>query len=541
MLLYIGNNRENLMNKLTKIVLAILGTVSLILPTTSPANAFIFGANDTDQSICANIGSGYDGFSSDGGNHNYQSNNTVYSVVGTGSAGWPSYWTSNGLLGATNWHCRYDNGALQESGTSPTMQIPLGAPLRIEKQDLQIVENSNTFAKELVSVEWDFDGNNVYEKQDTGPWLTSTNTATCISGCLGSSWTTKKTKSTLFIGETSFLSVGSKQVNLKLTYSDSTTQSASGNFNVVADSATAAIKRTFSSGLIQIAPVLTGETTYFDARGSVAAGGAFSKYEWDLDGDGSFETESGAFVSTSYSTIGTRNVSVRVTSRGGVIDTETIAVEVRKVAPATRPSISINAGNPYTNTKNVVLDISWPNYATSMEVSNDGGFPASQTKSFSVGDKIEWALDDSIYGLYTKVVYVRFDGGSLRIDDKVYSDDVVLDTTAPKLNSASSAKGSGAVDASMVSGISSLTNSDIRLAKKAKSTTKVVRIKTKAKDERSGLGKVQVALSASGASAVTVPYKTQIKVTVPKSSKKIWVRVSDGAGNWSKWKVLKAK
>ena len=138
-------------------------------------------------------------------------------------------------------------------------------------------------------------------------------------------------------------------------------------------------------------------------------------------------------------------------------------------------------------------------------------------------------------------MYVRFDGGNLRIDDKVYSDDVVLDTTAPKLNSASSAKGSGAVDASMVSGISSFTNSDIRLAKKAKSTTKVVRIKTKAKDERSGLGKVQVALSASGASAVTVPYKTQIKVTVPKSAKKVWVRVSDGAGNWSKWKVLKAK
>jgi hypothetical protein len=93
----------------------------------------------------------------------------------------------------------------------------------------------------------------------------------------------------------------------------------------------------------------------------------------------------------------------------------------------------------------------------------------------------------------------------------------------------------------MVSGISSFVNSDIRLAKKAKSTTKVVRIKTKAKDERSGLGKVQVALSASGKSAVTVPYKTQIKVTVPKSAKKVWVRVADGAGNWSKWKVLKAK
>jgi hypothetical protein len=93
----------------------------------------------------------------------------------------------------------------------------------------------------------------------------------------------------------------------------------------------------------------------------------------------------------------------------------------------------------------------------------------------------------------------------------------------------------------MVSGISRLVDSDIRLAKKAKTPTKIVRIKTKAKDERSGLGKVQVALSASGKSAVSVNYKTQVKIIVPKSAKKVWVRVADGAGNWSKWKVLKTK
>ena len=427
-----------------------------------------------------------------------------------------------------------------ESGSNPTMTIPVGAPLVIEKQDIQLADNGAPFSKEVSQIDWDFNGDGGYEYNDVGPWKTAIGTSTTFY-TNGSPSTTRSTKSTLFSGTTTFLSVGSKTVNLIVKYSDGSQETASGTFNVIADSATASLKRTFSNGLIQIMPVLTGDLTYFDARDSVATGGAFSKYEWDLDGDGTFETESGAVVSSTYNTIGTRNISVKVTSRGGVTDTETISVEVRKSAPATRSSVSVNAGNPYTNTKNVVLDISWPNYATTMEISNDGGFPASQTKSFSVGDKIEWALDDSIYGLYTKVVYVRFDGGNLRIDDKVYSDDVVLDTTAPKLNSASSAKGSGAVDASMVSGISSFTNSDIRLAKKAKSTTKVVRIKTKAKDERSGLGKVQVALSASGASAVTVPYKTQIKVTVPKSAKKVWVRVSDGAGNWSKWKVLKAK
>jgi hypothetical protein len=372
-------------------------------------------------------------------------------------------------------------------------------------------------SKIMTKAEWDYDGDGTYEVADTGPWPTfSRGDIRWVS----------------FQGNLKFSSPGNRTVNLKITHADGSVDTNSGTFTAVADVPTARI-------VSPVSIAFTGAATELSASGTTTLGG-ISNYDWDTNGDGSYETSGGVTKSISWDTVGSKSVGVRVTSRDGHTSTASVVVEVRKTTPGSRPSISINSGNPYTNSKEVSLGIVWPAYATTMDISNDGGFPSSQTQTVAVGENISWALDDSIYGLYTKVVYVRFNGSGVDVN-KVYSDDVVLDTTAPKLSSASSAKGSGAVDASMVSGISSFVNSDIRLAKKAKSTTKVVRIKTKAKDERSGLGKVQVALSASGNSAVTVPYKTQIKVTVPKSAKKVWVRVADGAGNWSKWKVLKAK
>jgi hypothetical protein len=288
--------------------------------------------------------------------------------------------------------------------------------------------------------------------------------------------------------------------------------------------------------------VVTGQSVTLSASTSGSSSGYLSKYEWDLNNDGVFEETSPdvATTITKFDAAGTYPVSARVTSLWGQVDEEKVNLIVYKNPSSGEPGVSINDGLPFTNSKSVTLDIVWPKFATELRISNDGGFASSRTITKSLDSKVSWELDDSIYGLYTKNVYLRFSGSKIDAT-KTYMDDIVLDTTAPKLNSASSAKGSGAVDASMVSGISRLVDSDIRLAKKAKTPTKIVRIKTKAKDERSGLGKVQVALSASGKSAVSVNYKTQVKIIVPKSAKKVWVRVADGAGNWSKWKVLKTK
>jgi PKD repeat protein len=62
-------------------------------------------------------------------------------------------------------------------------------------------------------------------------------------------------------------------------------------------------------------PANIGQSVTFDGSGSTSPNGAITKYEWDLDGNGSYETNSGSTptASASYSTPGTQNVGLRVT------------------------------------------------------------------------------------------------------------------------------------------------------------------------------------------------------------------------------------
>lgn len=87
-----------------------------------------------------------------------------------------------------------------------------------------------------------------------------------------------------------------------------------------------------SSGL-----VFPGQPVTFDASSSADADGTIAQYEWDLDGDGSFETSSGATptVSRAYESPGPVNVRLKVTDNTGASDEATLRLEVgtRPVAP----------------------------------------------------------------------------------------------------------------------------------------------------------------------------------------------------------------
>lgn len=63
----------------------------------------------------------------------------------------------------------------------------------------------------------------------------------------------------------------------------------------------------------------TGEPVTFDASGSTDLDGTIGRYEWDLDGNGSFETVTGARATASrtYASEGTRDVRVRATDEEG--------------------------------------------------------------------------------------------------------------------------------------------------------------------------------------------------------------------------------
>jgi YVTN family beta-propeller protein len=185
--------------------------------------------------------------------------------------------------------------------------------------------------------------------------------------------------------------------------------------------------------------------------------------------------------------------------------------------PSGEVGVSIKNGSAYINTKIVVLNLVWPEYATAVRISNDGGFAGSQTQTKDLAASIDWELDDSVKGIYTKVVYVRFNG--VADTTKTYSDDIILDTTAPTIESSSAAIASSSVE-----------------------------VLLKATDDITGVDKVEL---KNGSSTVTKDYAAnlsvpmkEIGITVSSASVRklgtssIEIRVSDKAGNWSAYKLL---
>ena len=78
----------------------------------------------------------------------------------------------------------------------------------------------------------------------------------------------------------------------------------------------------------------------FNAGASSDSDGSIVKYEWDLDGNGSYETNTGATATTraSYAAPGTVQVGLRVTDNSGKTGTKPVAVSVQGAAyPACDP------------------------------------------------------------------------------------------------------------------------------------------------------------------------------------------------------------
>ena len=186
--------------------------------------------------------------------------------------------------------------------------------------------------------------------------------------------------------------------------------------------------------------------------------------------------------------------------------------------PSGEAGISINDGMSYSNMKAVSISMVWPAYAKAVRISNDGGFAPGKTSTFLLAPTIEWTLDDSIKGIYTKVVYVRFSGVGIDTT-KTYSDDIILDTNPPVIESSSAAAVSGSIDLTL-----------------------------KATDDITGVDKVEI---VNGTTTVTKDYATKVSVPLADlllsvssmgvqklAATSIKVRVSDSAGNWSAYKAL---
>lgn len=91
-------------------------------------------------------------------------------------------------------------------------------------------------------------------------------------------------------------------------------------------------------------PVEVNATVSFSAAGSADLDGTITKYEWDLDGDGTYEVDSAttATTSRSYSTVGSRNARLRVTDNVGASTVSDTRAVVVTNAPTASFSLSAN-------------------------------------------------------------------------------------------------------------------------------------------------------------------------------------------------------
>jgi hypothetical protein len=261
-------------------------------------------------------------------------------------------------------------------------------------------------------------------------------------------------------------------------------------------------------------PALVGRTVTFDAAGSSDPSG-ISRYEWDLDGDGGFETDTGGSAATTrlYQAPASVTVTLRVTDGTGKQTTATQTLKITEPGgAASLLGISINSGAQYTNTPNVKLLVKPPASASSIVVSNDGGFLVPAT--FPVASSIDWKLDSSGPERLPKTVYARFMLGP--IISETYTDDIILDEIPPVVQKAALAPAAG------------------KAASAAKAKPYVVKLK--AKDSNSGVAKVQVTANKRKPGKL-LAYKTKVKLK--SAAKPKFVRAQDRAGNFSGWKKLR--
>ena len=266
-------------------------------------------------------------------------------------------------------------------------------------------------------------------------------------------------------------------------------------------------------------PVI-GQPAKIVAQASVPFGQVV-EYEFDLDGNGSFEQSGTSPEATvTFDSAALRNVTVRATSQLG--GKASASLTIRPVPPG-QVGISLNEGNYATNSESVEVETVWPDGATAVTLSNDGGFGAGGgTRSLELAGSLPWKMRDMGAERITRVVYARFDGSAN--PTQTYSDDIVLDKIVPKLEAAELLAAGAATSAK----------------------SKRFRVRLKGSQKRSGISIAQFSSKRSG--GVTVVLKSRKvrglrrlnkSVRVVANAQPRFVRVQSAAGSWSRWKKLK--
>jgi 6-phosphogluconolactonase (cycloisomerase 2 family) len=176
------------------------------------------------------------------------------------------------------------------------------------------------------------------------------------------------------------------------------------------------------------------------------------------------------------------------------------------------PEVLINGGEKYTNDPDVLLSLENSSRTDfQIQISNDGGFKKTETRSIDETNAYPWTLASSGPERLPKTVYVRLLGMS-PYGGSTFADSIVLDERAPVI-----------VFARVVSGSGQTRKAAAR------------KLSLRARDNLSGVAHVQVTRNRRRAGRWL---KFATSVAIPSGRGSLWVRVRDRAGNPSRWKAV---
>ncbi len=158
----------------------------------------------------------------------------------------------------------------------------------------------------IVRHEWDLDGNGSYETD------TAARKGTALS----------------------YATAGVRTIKLRVTDSQGHINETTRSLSVT--------NEPVASFTASPSPASTGRLVSFNGAASTDPDGTIAKYEWDLDGNGAYETDTGSTptASRSYASRGTLSVKLRVTDNLGVTSEATRSLQVNAPAqPPRKPSV----------------------------------------------------------------------------------------------------------------------------------------------------------------------------------------------------------
>jgi PKD repeat protein len=220
----------------------------------------------------------------------------------------------------------------------------------------------------IAKYEWDLDGNGTFE--------TNTGTTPTVSHA--------------------YSAAGTFETKLRVTDDKGATSVSTKNVTVTLVPPTASFTATPN-------PAETGTSVAFDASGSTDPDGTIAKYEWDLDGNGTFETNTGTTPTTSrsYSASGTVEAKLRVTDDDGQTATtgRTVTIQNRPPIPSftvtpspanTRQTVTLN-GSGSTDPDGTIAKYEWDLDGNGTFETNTGT-TATTSKSFTATGTVNLGL-----------------------------------------------------------------------------------------------------------------------------------------------------